>query len=497
MVENDTKGWYGSFSIAGKESAEKYGIPRKPDKFDEKIKKKFFKDFLSPDDNYKFKDEEEYEERKIDLFKFNAENKEIKKVENKNDKIIIFQNIENLIKNKLKMKKERYKYHNKNKIRMEKKRKEKEEKNKYNEEGPSLSKYTPKMEYIWSRSLSGPKWESLSSRKFKYLDNNWEISNNQKSFINESKCVVNMKKQTMRYGFPITHDLRIRYEKKYSPPKKKKKYFVKNIQKMNNTPNVTPRKKISIFKTNLSQKNYHSILNNKVKLIPDFKKTMSRSKIDRIKNKRENLESNLIPNYSFIQERPIMMVIYDKKLYKKKNTEFKGMDSSILYNIDKVYYKYNNHKKISVPLFKDMISRSNSNLSPLPSYMKGIYSRISSFSINDKSLEMNNYSQGQFFNGYNSFYPKKSFNKLINLNLLNSDNTNIKNYHGKRNNSMLNKYFNRTIDFYKNNYDDLIHQSMLKKFDNVTYKTIDKKYNYSQRDMKYKHFTEIEDFFFE
>jgi hypothetical protein len=43
----------------------------------------------------------------------------------------------------------------------------------------------------------------------------------------------------------------------------------------------------------------------------------------------------------------------------------------------------------------------------------------------------------------------------------------------------------------------LIHQSMLKKFDNVTYKTIDKKYNYSQRDMKYKHFTEIEDFFFE
>ena len=45
MVENDTKGWYGSFSIAGKESAEKYGIPRKPDKFDEKIKKKFFKEF--------------------------------------------------------------------------------------------------------------------------------------------------------------------------------------------------------------------------------------------------------------------------------------------------------------------------------------------------------------------------------------------------------------------------------------------------------------------
>ena len=76
-----------------------------------------------------------------------------------------------------------YKYHNNNKIRMEKKRKEKEEKSKFNEEGPSLSKYTPKMEYIWSRSLSGPKWESLSSRKFKYLDNNWEISNNQMDFL--------------------------------------------------------------------------------------------------------------------------------------------------------------------------------------------------------------------------------------------------------------------------------------------------------------------------
>ena len=46
MVENDIKGWYGSFSLAGKDSAEKYGISKIQDLLSEKTKKKYLKIFL-------------------------------------------------------------------------------------------------------------------------------------------------------------------------------------------------------------------------------------------------------------------------------------------------------------------------------------------------------------------------------------------------------------------------------------------------------------------
>jgi hypothetical protein len=40
--------------------------------------------------------------------------------------------------------------------------------------------------------------------------------------------------------------------------------------------------------------------------------------------------------------------------------------------------------------------------------------------MSEKALKMNNYSEGKFSSSSTSFWPKKSFNKIVNLNLLNS-----------------------------------------------------------------------------
>ncbi len=497
MVENDNKGWYGNFSQAGKDSAEKYGISNINNLLSEKTKKKVIKDFFSPDKNYTNNINEEERHEKIDIFNSNTSrtdlinsNIQLKKSKSQKNNNIISSLLDNIEKKKNKknelLKKDKFKYHIQNIIRMNNKKKK--EKNNLLKEAPSLSKYNPKMDYIWSRTLSGPKWESLTSRKFKILNNNWEINNLPKSSFEESKCLVKMEKQTMRYGFPIHHDLRFRYEKKYTPPKKNKYYLKSNKKK--NSQKIFSRK--NFFKTNIL---YKSNSFNKVKLIPDFKKTISRSNVNQIKQ-NEILDSpNLIPNYSYVHERPIMMVIYDKTIYKKKQNDFKGIDSSLLYNIDKVFNNYNNHKKISVPLFKDMISRPNSNLNPLPSYMKGVYNKISSYEITNKTLEMNNFADGKFFDGFNSFYPKKSFNKLINLSLLNSDK--VIEELNKNPNGKIDKSFNKTINFYKVNFEKYINENSLKKFDNVTYKTLEKRKNLRKRNFKYKNYSEVDNFFFE
>ncbi len=496
MVENDSKGWFGSFSIAGRESAEKYRIKKKKI-MTKSLKKKLLKKILNPEDNDINNQTEDVLEEEIDIFdiKYKQPNKiqiqKLKQSKSQKEYPNIYINNEN---KGILLNKERYKYHNNNIIRIERL---KEEEKKKLLQSNSISKYNPKMEYIWSRSLSGPKWNTLTPRKFNIdiKNNNWEIYNNPKSSIEEKKCLVNMEKQTMRYGIPLFHDSRIRYEKKYTPPKKNRILYHKlNIKKYNKTPNVNLRKKFFFS----PKSNNNNLINYvKAKSIPDFKKTVSRRNLYNIKKGDDLLSPSLMPNYSYIQERPIMMVLYDTKSYKKTQKDFKGMDTSFLYNIDKIFNKYNNHKEVNVPLFKDMYSRPNTYFDTLPSHMKGIYSRLSGNTITNKTLKMNNYIDSKFFDGYNTFFPKKSFNKVINMSLINSDKNQFKDNNIDNNNQFNNlaNYFNKTINFYKSNYDNLIDESVFKKFDNVTYKTIERKNSLNIKDLEGKCFYEIDNFF--
>lgn len=109
--------------------------------------------------------------------------------------------------------------------------------------------------------------------------------------------------------------------------------------------------------------------------------------------------------------------------------------------------------------------------------------------LTEKALKMNNFADGKFSSSMTSFWPKKSFNKIINLNLLNStkfkENVGLKNGEEPSEANEINEYILKSMKFYSNhhsiillftpidkNYDDLMKESLLNKFDNVTFKTI-------------------------
>lgn len=89
---------------------------------------------------------------------------------------------------------------------------------------------------------------------------------------------------------------------------------------------------------------------------------------------------------------------------------------------------------------------------------------------------MNNFAEGKFAKTEDSFWPKKSHNKIINLNLLNSAKF-LENVMGGKNmkeNSKdeIGNYIDKSLKFYNRNFEDLLKESMLSKFDGVTYKSI-------------------------
>ena len=76
-----------------------------------------------------------------------------------------------------------------------------------------------------------------------------------------------------------------------------------------------------------------------------------------------------------------------------------------------------------------------------------------------------------------SFFPKKSFNKIVNLNLLKSKKF-LNNVIGNENLFFRQfKGLGTSLRFYNKNYEDIMRDNFLERFDNVTYKTIKKEHS--------------------
>lgn len=225
----------------------------------------------------------------------------------------------------------------------------------------------------------------------------------------------------------------------------------------------------------------------------DFKKMISREYFERIEDKGKGVIPFSLPNYSLVRERPLTMAIYDRKklnIKKKKKKEILAIEPSMFYDQNAVLCKINNHYEVKPFYFKNMISRPDSDydqygkLKPkcdrnndpynkLPYFMKQVHNKMSSNAITEKSLKMSNYSEGKFFNSQTSFWPKKSFNKIVNLNILNSEKFLLRGLNNKDN--TINKdYIVKSLKFYNRNYDDLLKENLITRFDNVTYKAIPK-----------------------
>ena len=91
---------------------------------------------------------------------------------------------------------------------------------------------------------------------------------------------------------------------------------------------------------------------------------------------------------------------------------------------------------------------------------------------------MNSYADGKSRGNYNTCMPKKSFNKVVNLNLMNDQE--LKNYITMNKGKLLgdDNYIIKSIRFYKRNYRELLKETTTN-FDNITYKTIKSKYEYN------------------
>ena len=151
-----------------------------------------------------------------------------------------------------------------------------------------------------------------------------------------------------------------------------------------------------------------------------------------------------------------MMVQYNRSVHRKNvdnRPKTTANDLDINYDPHKVLDKINNHKKAVSPNFNLMTSRPNDG-DPLPAYMKKIFSRQAAGMVTEQTLKMNNYAEGKFNQSQTSFWPKKSFNKIINLNLLNSEkfieNVGLKNGEAGGASNEANEYIQKSMKFYSN-----------------------------------------------
>ena len=207
---------------------------------------------------------------------------------------------------------------------------------------------------------------------------------------------------------------------------------------------------------------------------PDFSKSLSRDSYDKKKGNDDLFIPFLIPKFNLVRERPIMMVSYKEKnstnKKRSKSSRLENVNYSYYFDADKNLDKINNHLTTRVPNFDLMSSRPIDN-DPLPSYMKKIVNRTGS-GLTEFSLNMNNYKNRDFGNLRTSFFPKKSYNKVINLNLMKSKKFfgNILFGESKRKFGKKNPLMAKIIRFYNRNYETLLNEKNLDKFDNVTYK---------------------------
>ena len=146
----------------------------------------------------------------------------------------------------------------------------------------------------------------------------------------------------------------------------------------------------------------------------NFKKMLSRAYLDKLSNNVENIYSTITPNYLSIEPKCIMKVKYKNKKYNFQRPPFKGLSADYTFDINKIFFKYNNHIPPKTFEFQKMAGRGDTSDTKLPSFMIGLFDRKSCITFNEKNLKMNSYSNGQLKESISSFNDKKSFNYKLN-----------------------------------------------------------------------------------
>ena len=244
----------------------------------------------------------------------------------------------------------------------------------------------------------------------------------------------------------------------------------------------------------------------------NFKKMLSRDYLNKIKSSKEPIHPMVTPNYSSVEPKTIMKVLYSKTSKKDNNNKMIAYNNDFTYDINEIYNKYNNHHYPKKFNLSKMCGRFENEKNTLPVFMLRSFDRNSIDNLNESSLKMNNYANSTFQDFKSSFKVKQTFNARIKLNELKNENQ-VMQYNKKYNlKKMLNKklryldekkeksdisiiprntwWKNRLGEFYKKDYDELsqnFSSSFLgTKVDGITYKIYENKSKYKDLLTKYE-----------
>ena len=145
-----------------------------------------------------------------------------------------------------------------------------------------------------------------------------------------------------------------------------------------------------------------------------FKKMLSRAYINKLKTHVGDIYSTITPNYLAVEPKCIMKVAYKKRKYNFQRPPFKGLSADYTFDMDKIFFKYNNHIPPKTFVFHKLTGRDYNSEKKLPSFMIGQFNRNSVNTLNEKNLIMNCYSNGHLKQLKSSFNDKKSFNYVLN-----------------------------------------------------------------------------------
>ena len=509
MFESDTKGWHGSYSLMGKISAESFPMVLAKDKILKGLyKPKKIKDYFSTEDEINPIDELNNEEEDI----FNPKYKPPMKI--KQIKLKICEpNTKRPIP-------EEYKYHHSNHKDINNLAKLLK-----NQSAQISTIYDPKKEYVWARTISGPHWNVLSGRDKggPFGIKNLDINSNNKIFEHEKKIdyidIISKPKKdiskknktvsnfyTSRKGIDLNqfskrasmktyYDLRIRDFRPFMKRFGQRTLRVKNILKKLEIEAINKLKKKKHINLNLEileENDYLDELssNRKIKKINkpkknikyhtqsnfhtiNFSKVLSREKFYKKSRNEEGIRPFFSPKYTLVEPRSLTMVSYNKKTESKPSSKrLELANNNIYFDIDKILNKVNNHKENKVALFKNSLEKYRNK--KLPLHMNRLYNRTSLEAITDKGLEMNNFSESEKNSDFSTFCKKKSYNKIINFNIMRNDRRNIPFGLEKMAKTLWNQNrIKNCMEFYLKNLDDDKIQYTGKKFDSITLKSIE------------------------
>ena len=264
---------------------------------------------------------------------------------------------------------------------------------------------------------------------------------------------IDMSKQTQRDDiFLLSGDLRNRNGKKYielnlkqekekwinfcKKPLKARSPFSSDIENIFSKRKLIllgkkKSKKIKKFFASKIDKKIMNLSSYKQNSVIDFRKTSGRENLFNDEIKRNiTPRTELYPNYSSIEERVKMMVVYKNNKKKKESNEMRKANFEKYYSTTESFEKIYGHKLKSVPNFKQMLSRPHNN--KLPTFMNGIHNRMYEY-----NLEMNL---------MNNFFTERKENSKIKKISKMKNNENRK----EKSKDILNKFINLYADIYYN-----------------------------------------------